>query len=371
MDDAPGPPGSKSNPYVLVPAPPGTKFNPFLLPDSPLKPRVFSRPAGRVKKARATDENTGADEDWQRRFLGRVSSAMARVPFILARMSAADMRALENRIAELEIGVGTSSASSSARVAENIAQNNRTLTLAHPRPRHAILALEASLLELRTARSSGSTPGGRVPLGNDENAGFGRAQRRKRARRGPAGRVTRAMTANQALSRGSRHQRREPLTQGSLWSGGIAPPDQDANREHHKCGICHMVKSHPVSSLLPTLMSRRGRHLFKNVVDLDEADDPVAPQTVAADRGVYFSVDGLRRNEELLNISHKKRRLNPTQLDDALAEWVPVPDDDFSEEGARLRPEVPTVPTVDSQATVTVLGKRKEYISTVRVNAMT
>ncbi|KAJ6447425.1 hypothetical protein C8R47DRAFT_1181554 [Mycena vitilis] len=108
-------------------------------------------------------------------------------------------------------------------------------------------------------------------------------------------------------------------------------------------------------------MSRRGRHLFKAVVDLDEGDDPVEPQALAADRGVYFSADGLRRNEELLNISHKKRRLNPTELDDALAEWVPVPDDDFSEEGARHRPDSSTV---NPGETVTILGKRKEYIST-------
>ncbi|KAJ6468691.1 hypothetical protein C8R47DRAFT_1223269 [Mycena vitilis] len=217
MNDTPGPPGSKSNPYVLVPAPPGTKFNPFLLPDSPLRPSVFRRTFAK-KKQRDVDENTAPVPGPS--FIKDGARAQL--------MSAADLRGLENRISELEIGVGTSSASSSER----------------PRPRHAVLALEASLLELRTARSSGSNPGGRVP---QENAGFGRAHRRERARRGPAGRVKRAMTANQALSRGSRHQRREPLRQGSLWTGGIAPPDQDANREHHKCGICHMVKSHPVS----------------------------------------------------------------------------------------------------------------------------
>ncbi|KAJ7020543.1 hypothetical protein C8F04DRAFT_1274931 [Mycena alexandri] len=52
--------------------------------------------------------------------------------------------------------------------------------------------------------------------------------------------------------------------------------------------------------------------------------------TVAADRGVYFSTDGQRRREELLNITHKKRRLEPTQpaqLDDPLASWIPVPED--------------------------------------------
>ncbi|KAJ7711507.1 hypothetical protein B0H16DRAFT_1480292 [Mycena metata] len=48
---------------------------------------------------------------------------------------------------------------------------------------------------------------------------------------------------------------------------------------------------------------------------------------VAADRGVEFSADGRRRQEFLLNVTHKKRRLEPTQLDDRLAFWIPVPED--------------------------------------------
>ncbi|KAJ6447424.1 hypothetical protein C8R47DRAFT_1231438 [Mycena vitilis] len=230
MNDTPGPPGSKSNPYVLVPAPPGTKFNPFLLPDSPLRPSVFRRTFAK-KKQRDVDENTAPMSSERRTFIGEDRSPPP--------MSAVGMRALENRISEL--GIGASTSSTAART-DNIAQNTAAPALAHPRPRRAILALEASLLELRTARSSGSTPGGRVPLGNNDNRSFGRAQRRELARRGPAGRVT-----NQMLNRGSRYPRCEPLDQGSLWSGGVAPPDQDAHREHHKCGICHMVKSHPVS----------------------------------------------------------------------------------------------------------------------------
>ncbi|KAJ7711055.1 hypothetical protein B0H16DRAFT_1745452 [Mycena metata] len=48
---------------------------------------------------------------------------------------------------------------------------------------------------------------------------------------------------------------------------------------------------------------------------------------VAADRGVEFSADGRRRQEFLLNVTHKKHRLEPTQLDDRLAFWIPVPED--------------------------------------------
>ncbi|KAJ7882725.1 hypothetical protein B0H13DRAFT_1890747 [Mycena leptocephala] len=43
------------------------------------------------------------------------------------------------------------------------------------------------------------------------------------------------------------------------------------------------------------------------------------------DRGVYFSSDGQRRTEELLNVRHKKRKLGPSGLKDVWAEWVPMP----------------------------------------------
>ncbi|KAJ7629780.1 hypothetical protein DFH06DRAFT_1140974 [Mycena polygramma] len=97
-------------------------------------------------------------------------------------------------------------------------------------------------------------------------------------------------------------------------------------------------------------MSRVGRHRYKNVVDLDDDADDLQETTIA-DRGVYFSTDGRRRQVELLNVSHKKRRVNPTDLDDSLAEWIPVPDDGLNgEEGA--------------ESEVVNLGKRKEYVST-------
>ncbi|KAJ7728446.1 hypothetical protein DFH07DRAFT_969878 [Mycena maculata] len=49
-----------------------------------------------------------------------------------------------------------------------------------------------------------------------------------------------------------------------------------------------------------------------------------ADTMVSSDRGVCFS--GNSRKDVLLNVSHKKRRLDPDQLEDPLASWIPVPD---------------------------------------------
>ncbi|KAJ7817577.1 hypothetical protein B0H13DRAFT_1662585 [Mycena leptocephala] len=49
---------------------------------------------------------------------------------------------------------------------------------------------------------------------------------------------------------------------------------------------------------------------------------------VSADRGVYISNDGLRHANTLWNVGQKKRRLTPGKLNDPLANWVPVPDED-------------------------------------------
>ncbi|KAJ7919700.1 hypothetical protein B0H13DRAFT_2428738 [Mycena leptocephala] len=102
-------------------------------------------------------------------------------------------------------------------------------------------------------------------------------------------------------------------------------------------------------------MSRIGRHAYKNVIDLGEADS--YDSNDVADRGIYFSSDGQRRMEELHSVRYKKRRLEPSALKDVWAEWIPVPDNDFGEDAALGPPEV----VVDA---ATVLGKRKEYIST-------
>ncbi|KAK6980525.1 hypothetical protein R3P38DRAFT_3235631 [Favolaschia claudopus] len=81
---------------------------------------------------------------------------------------------------------------------------------------------------------------------------------------------------------------------------------------------------------------RRGRPAFTNLNlgDIEEESN-VDNFAVTADRGIYISIDGRRRNEELLNISHKKRRLEPRNLNDNLAEWIPIPEDNFAEEDVR------------------------------------
>ncbi|KAK6985142.1 CxC2 domain-containing protein [Favolaschia claudopus] len=90
----------------------------------------------------------------------------------------------------------------------------------------------------------------------------------------------------------------------------------------------------------------------RNRVDIDD-DYGGTEFTRTADRGIYLSYDGERRQEELLNVAHKKRRLDPSSLNDQLAHWIPIPEDDFNEgEALALLPES------------TVLGKRKTYIST-------
>ncbi|KAJ7704194.1 hypothetical protein B0H16DRAFT_1482683, partial [Mycena metata] len=64
------------------------------------------------------------------------------------------------------------------------------------------------------------------------------------------------------------------------------------------------------------------------VVDVDIGEDPCEISTVTADRAVYFS-DGMRRQEEYLNVSHKKRRVQPSELADSYGQWIPVPEEGY------------------------------------------
>ncbi|KAK7012748.1 CxC2 domain-containing protein [Favolaschia claudopus] len=110
----------------------------------------------------------------------------------------------------------------------------------------------------------------------------------------------------------------------------------------------------------PSGKSRRGRPALAtlNLSDIEE-DTNVGDLAVTADKGVYVSSDGHRREEELLNISHKKRRLNPSKLNDRLAEWIPVPEDNFAQDEAEGRgPEEEF-----QEENVSQHGKRKEYTS--------
>jgi hypothetical protein len=94
-------------------------------------------------------------------------------------------------------------------------------------------------------------------------------------------------------------------------------------------------------------------------IDFAVEDDEPELTELVADHGIYFSADGRRRDEELHNVSHKKRRVKPSDLDDSFAEWIPVRDEDY-DGGEATGAEIPATVTPDS-----VLGKRKTYASSV------
>ncbi|KAJ6449029.1 hypothetical protein C8R47DRAFT_999334 [Mycena vitilis] len=77
--------------------------------------------------------------------------------------------------------------------------------------------------------------------------------------------------------------------------------------------------------------------------------------TPTGDRGILISDDGARRIESLRNITYKKRRvrLRPDKLNDSLAEWIPVLED--NELGDELRAALDEI-SAES-------GKRKSYTS--------
>lgn len=104
-----------------------------------------------------------------------------------------------------------------------------------------------------------------------------------------------------------------------------------------------------------------GRAPHKNQVDLDYEEPSSTNSLLVSDRGIYFSADGRRRTEEVIHSRQKKRRLLPDALNDSLAGWVPVPEQNFTEDEARI----PTATLGDPQEPSIVLGKRKQYASTV------
>jgi hypothetical protein len=102
---------------------------------------------------------------------------------------------------------------------------------------------------------------------------------------------------------------------------------------------------------------RRRADYVERDYDAGFADD--ADTSVTADRGVYFSADGRRRHEELLNVAHKKRRLKPQNLNDPLGAWIPVPEDQVDT----------TAENDDSETTDPVGGnKRKRYEGSVSLD---
>jgi hypothetical protein len=93
---------------------------------------------------------------------------------------------------------------------------------------------------------------------------------------------------------------------------------------------------------------------------MSSAVDFLEDTTLSADIGVYYSGTLRQRREELLNVTHKKRRLQPTELEDSLAEWIPVEAD--------LVEPVDDAPDFAGEDTSSVLGKRKTYESSVSLS---
>ncbi|KAJ7784907.1 hypothetical protein DFH07DRAFT_763520 [Mycena maculata] len=206
---------------------------------------------------------------------------------------------------------------------------------------------------------------------------------------------------------GSRDLRETPLTHMDLWVDGVCPPDQVAIEPHHKCRLCEMVKSHPVTLWLEddwkcpecsepmrsapfrqyaeeagiavaypewkkedkstveyswdglhfprtakvVIVDRRRSQIYA-ASGFGEDDDDVER---VGDIAVYFSSDGRHREEEMFNVSHKKRRVQPGELQDSFAEWIPVPDEDYQ----GMEDVHPTDNPMDGVAS----RKRKDYAS--------
>ncbi|KAJ7735174.1 hypothetical protein B0H16DRAFT_1731438 [Mycena metata] len=104
-------------------------------------------------------------------------------------------------------------------------------------------------------------------------------------------------------------------------------------------------------------MGRRPAAAF----DIEVGGEWEEETALVADRGVYFSADGLQRQEELLNVVHKKRRVQPTELEDLYAEWIPVPDEGYEDTDSRDSESNP-INAVDATPSS---NKRKLYASSV------
>jgi hypothetical protein len=102
------------------------------------------------------------------------------------------------------------------------------------------------------------------------------------------------------------------------------------------------------------LLSFRSSRVIDANVGFDGAD-PFAD--VTADRAVYISNDGLRQDDHLLNVGHKRPKLKPSKLNDRLANWVPMDDTGIDDD--------PNV--LDDMDKISGTGKRKRYESSVRV----
>ncbi|KAJ7333272.1 hypothetical protein DFH08DRAFT_939910 [Mycena albidolilacea] len=219
-------------------------------------------------------------------------------------------------------------------------------------PARAMLALEVTLVaeqreERRAERNQEVTR--QYAAGLLMAASNSLEHKRARAlltRSGRSSAVLNTRAARRAEPEGWRAPRGTPLAREDLYLQGTVAPEITALKNHHKYSICHFVKTHPVS-------------LLRNSTDEDRRPTPDAQyestrspsrqDDLVADRRVYVA-DGLTQRDELLNVAHKKRRMDPTDLQDSLAAWVLVLD---TEEATEWQDE-----------TIPALGKRKQYAST-------
>jgi hypothetical protein len=87
----------------------------------------------------------------------------------------------------------------------------------------------------------------------------------------------------------------------------------------------------------------------------------LSDSTITGDRGIHISDDGERRTEILRNISYKKRRirLRPDKLNDSLAQWIPVLENEDINDNDEL------CAALDAISGITDSRKRKAYTSSV------
>ncbi|KAJ7805542.1 hypothetical protein B0H13DRAFT_2387660 [Mycena leptocephala] len=108
----------------------------------------------------------------------------------------------------------------------------------------------------------------------------------------------------------------------------------------------------------PTLSFRGSRYVDAAVgMDGEAAHD----STRTGDRGIFISDDGERLSETLRNVTYKKRRVRllPEALNNSLAQWIPVlqDDDELSEDLRATLDSISSGPETDAS------GKRKTYDS--------
>ncbi|KAJ7926724.1 hypothetical protein B0H13DRAFT_2313221 [Mycena leptocephala] len=191
---------------------PGSKLNPLIVPDTPPSdPQNYRRPPSTIS------QETRA-------------SVLARI------------RELEGTPHVLTPVANLATAGPSS---------NADLQPVRVRQPRAILALEATLRETRTAARALQAArmaryGGpaHYPLAGAATSGGGG----NGGGRGGGGDQNDRGTRFRAKN-GWRLPRTRALTHRDLWRGGLGPPDQQPTLPHQKCNICHFAKSHPVSYL--------------------------------------------------------------------------------------------------------------------------